>query len=190
MDGKDDAFWRVNALKVFLGVAFIILAIRSSAYLAPFGGYFTWTSLLFGDPTLKWYAIVIRYAIPVIAGFLLGFIAKENPEGTAASAGFLSSFILTWPALIAWNYFAPSGLEDRQRAFELVWLLYFASYTYFALFGARLFLAFLKWRSVTTTGRKLLTFGSNLLDKSVLQSLLVAVVSALFSRLLDLAISK
>jgi hypothetical protein len=178
-----DAFWRVNALKVFLGVAFIILATRSTAYLSPYGGYFSWSALLFGDPSLKWYAIVIKYAIPVIVGFLIGFVEKENPEGTAASAGFLSAFIMTWPALIAWNRFAPPEFLDRQRAFALIWLLYFVSFAYFALVGARVNRICLKWQSAEAAGKKLTAFGSDLLSGETLKNLLVAVVTSVLSEL-------
>jgi hypothetical protein len=133
------ADYRINALKTAIGVALIILITKATALLAPVGGYFTFGAFLYSFPTpVGWPAIVLKFAIPIIVGVVIGVIAPENPRTTAGATGFLAAFILAWPAVVAWNAIVPDDLADRQRVFLIVYLLYFASYAYLCMVGARL----------------------------------------------------
>lgn len=178
--------WNVNFLKVSVGVFIIILLNKLVAYLAPYEWYFSFGALLFGYPQpIAWQAILIKFTIPFIAGLVVGFSSQENMKGTAGIAGFLASFILAWPALNAWESVAPLELLDRQRAFQIVYLLYFAAYSYFSVIGARFSSIYLKRYWKKRSGRKVKSILSDLSDWSdTIKPILIGVISGILATIL------
>jgi hypothetical protein len=189
---RENSIWNVNFLKVSLGVFIIFLLNKSLVYLAPHEWYFTFGALLFGYPQpIAWQAIFIKFAIPVITGFLLGFISQENAKGIAGVAGFLSSFILAWPALIAWEFNAPIELIDRQHAFQIVYLLYFAAYSYLSIVGARFNSIYLSWYRNKKNGKQMRIVLTDLSNwKDTIKPILIGAISSVLATVLGKAFSK
>jgi hypothetical protein len=142
-----DSIWKMNFLIVCLGVALVIVLTKATSLLAPHGWYFTFSGLLYGVPERPpWPAVLIKFAVPIVAGLFVGFFAQENPQGTAGAVGFSSAFILAWPAINAWElYVTDERLLDREYAFKIVYLLYFLAYSYLAIAGARLTTVYLNF---------------------------------------------
>ncbi len=185
------AKWNVNAIKVAVGVALVIILTKLSSMLAPQGWYFSFSAFLFSVPTaVGWQAVVIKFGIPVVMGLVLGFWDDDNPGINAASAGFLGAFILAWPAITDWGLFAPFELQDRQGAFLMVYLLYFVAFGYLALFGAGLthrYLELLKTKQNKTREDLLL----DLLDwKTTIRPIIFGVVTGAVSIFLGQTFSK
>lgn len=175
--------WKVNILFVALGTALVIILTRLSSIAAPHNWYFTFGALLYEVPEpTSWQAIVIKFGIPVVVGLLLGFVETENPSITAASAGFLGAFILTWPALTSWELYAPAVLMDRRGAFYLVYLFYFTSFAYLAMVGSRLTLVYLQTTGAGKAKKSRQKIVADLLDwKETVRPIVVGVVTGVLS---------
>jgi len=135
-----------------LGVALVILLNKLTSLLAPYGWYFSFEALIYVD--LAEQAIIIKFAIPLIVGFIIGLFSQENTKGTGGVIGFLSSFILAWPAIISWELHAPFGLIDKQQIFQIYYLFYFVAYSYLSISGALLSAIYLIWHQNRKTKKQ------------------------------------
>jgi hypothetical protein len=175
------AKWNVNIIKVGVGVAIIILLTKLSSLLAE-QWYFSFGAFLFQYPNpIAWQAVVFKFAIPIVAGLILGFLDEDNPSASGASAGFIGAFVQTWPAITAWELFAPFELYDRQGAYLVVYAIYFVAYAYLTMFGAGLthqYLHLLKTKQNKTRQDLLL----DLLDwKTTIRPIIFGVVTGAIS---------
>ncbi|MBL8153048.1 MAG: hypothetical protein JNM70_02590 [Anaerolineae bacterium] len=175
--------WKVNILFVALGTALVIVLTRLSSVVAPQNWYFTFGALLYEVPEpTSWQAVVIKFGIPVVVGLILGFVETENPSITAASAGFLGAFILTWPALTSWELYAPAPLLDRRGAFYLVYLFYFTAFAYLEMVGARLTLVYLQATGAGKAKKSRQKIVADLLDwKETVRPIVVGVITGVLS---------
>jgi hypothetical protein len=147
--GQDEPFWKINFLVLGAGVALIIILTKLTGLVAPQGWYFTFRDFLYQyTEHLKLPAILIKISFPLLAGILVGLFVEENPKGTAGAIGFLAAFIGAWPALNDWLLYAPPGLESKEYAFKIVYLLYMLSYFYLAILGTRITNIYLNWLAI------------------------------------------
>lgn len=150
----------INAPAFLVSVLATILLTKLASYLTPYKLYFSFSSFLFSTRSLfRWEALAIKLVIPAVVGFLAFYLPfqwmqmpadgtrsywsiyrylAQQSESTARAAGFFSALLLAWPFIIYWDILMDPTLQHLRFPFMCVYLLYFASYAYFAGLGIEL----------------------------------------------------
>ncbi len=149
----------INPLAFSIATALIICLVKLSSFLAPFNLYFNFSTLFVGTgSSFPVRALVLKFLIPLISGFLLYYIPFRfipmlnklaNADGinkylnhdvvvTCKAAGLFSSLLLAWPMIIHWDILAAYEVRKYQSVFLLIYFFYFIAYAQLAGAGAKL----------------------------------------------------
>lgn len=87
----------------------------------------------------SWISLLIKLAIPGLSGFVMALLWAPSAQVTSARvAGFLSAFLLTWPALLYWDAMAVPPSLYKRNAFLVIYVLYWVAYMLISGAGAQL----------------------------------------------------
>ena len=147
----------INQYAFAVSMLATVLLTKLASYLTPYKLYFSFSSFLFSTRSLfRWEALAIKLLLPCAVGFLAFYVPcrwmmisgggrsgywsiyrylAQQSETTARAAGFFSALLLAWPYIIYWDVLMDPTLQHLQFPFMCVYLLYFASYAYFAGLG-------------------------------------------------------
>lgn len=150
----------INPYAFAICVLATVLLTKVASYLTPYNLYFSFSSFLFSTRSLfRWEAFAIKLLLPCVVGFLAFYVPfqwmmitggsragywsiyrylAQQSETTARAAGFFSALLLAWPFIIYWDILMDPTLQHLQFPFMCVYLLYFASYAYFAGLGVEI----------------------------------------------------
>ncbi|MCR0982234.1 hypothetical protein [Roseomonas populi] len=134
-------------------LALVVLIARLASLILPPDLYFTFESFLFEKTAeLRYYALALKLAAPVAAGFLVvalpvwlagdgGPVRRRQLRALHPSlfvAGSAAAFLMAWPFILYWDVFAAPAVREQKPAFLMAYLFYFAAFGYFCLLGGNL----------------------------------------------------
>lgn len=128
--------------------------------------------------------ILLRLALPIIAGILIGYASRGKPTTEALLSGFLTALLLSWPVIYfptTRSLLLPSSIASKPG---LIWAIYgsfIASYSLLCKTGANMGLLLRKF-STTTTFKSLFA----ILDmKDALRTVIIGVITTALWNLLS-----
>jgi hypothetical protein len=147
MNWREFSHKKVNLSAFTFGMTAVVALTRLSQFL-PTQYYFSFAGFLYyhelageaGDirePT-HWLALLIKLAIPVLVGLLMGLIWEEDGIAAAGTAGFGGAFLLCWPGIVEWDLIANPMLADRRNQFLLLYAAYVGSFAYLCSAASRM----------------------------------------------------
>ncbi len=135
-------FQRPAALSWFLfGIVFLM--ILTTLYGEFFFGtrqYFSFLDIAtVGQNDIPLSGLLLRLAMPLVTGLIIGIGSKANPRVEAAVAGFAAALLISWPVLFFPNlrpYLISLSLRSRTILLYTIYALFMLSYASLALIGA------------------------------------------------------
>lgn len=126
-----------------------VLLTKLSSLLAPFNLYFTFTDLVkSGEGGYGLLPFLVKLLIPFMVGvaYFYRFRHRDvalappddrgiNIELTAAAGAALGAILLSWPAIVLWEFVVSPTIYSYRVQFFLVYFLYIVSFAYVACAG-------------------------------------------------------
>jgi len=127
-----------------------VLLTKISSLLAPFNLYFTFTDLVrSGEGGYGLLPFLVKLLIPFTVGvvFFNRFKHRDatllstsdhqkiNVELTAASGAAFGAILLSWPAIVLWEFIVSPAIFSYRVQFVFVYILYIISFGYVACAG-------------------------------------------------------
>jgi len=150
MNWRGLPYFNVNLSALVFGTI-LIAALTKLLHYLPTEYYFSFTGFLYyhdlaaaapADAPLPqpthWLSLVIKLAIPIVTGLILGVLWGEDGVKAAGAAGFAGAFLLCWPAIVEWDVLANPVVFDRKNQFLLLFAAYIGSFSYLCLAASRI----------------------------------------------------
>jgi hypothetical protein len=125
-----------------------VLLTKLSSLLAPFNLYFTFTELVkSGEGGYGLLPFLVKMLIPFSVGALFFHHQKErdlalssspsaiNLELTAAAGSAFGALLLSWPAIVLWEFVVSAPIYGYRVQFIVVYALYVVSFAYLSSAG-------------------------------------------------------
>jgi hypothetical protein len=143
---------QVDFLGLMFCIAGTVLLTKITSLLAPFNLYFTFSQLVTsGEGGYGVLPFLVKMAIPFAVGvcYFLRYRQRDgranaskstahstiNLELTAATGAALGAALLSWPAIVLWEFVVSEPVLNFRVQFILVYILYIISFAYIACTG-------------------------------------------------------